>query len=126
MSSHLARLLVGLLLLLSLTLLVFPAPILAAPLIRAVVVSPTPVRDHHLATITAYTYPHAVCTTRVVYASGYPATSASLRPAVDAGSSGVAQWHWTPATRYPGPATAAVRCGLNGAAQTARATFLVQ
>jgi len=63
---------------------------------------------HQTGTVSVHTVAGATVSVSVTYASGYPATSASLQGTQTTNGSGNYTWHWTIETGTPGTATACV------------------
>jgi hypothetical protein len=102
------------------------APVAAAELPVHVVVAPNPVVRYTRATIMATARPGAQCTARVHYeATGYYATSRSLRAVQVADRAGHAAWSWASETRRPGTGVATVECTHNGVSGVGMARFVV-
>ncbi len=106
--------------------LVRPRPAPVPPLKVAVSVSPNPTSDGTPTSVDATTAPGASCVVSVRYASGYTAKSYSLRAAAPADASGSVSWTWTPATKYPGAATATVTCAKGSQRVTGVGSFTVE
>jgi hypothetical protein len=111
---------------LALVLSVQAAPVAAAALTVHVVVAPNPVVRHVKAFITATTKPGAQCTVRVLYeATGYYATSRSLRVVQVADRAGHVMWSWESATKRQGTGVATVECTHNAVSGVGMARFVV-
>jgi hypothetical protein len=111
-----------------------PAPVYTPPpmptslpslYVENVTVDPNPTSDGTLTTISADTTPGASCTVDVTYASGYEASSESLRVVETAGASGMVLWSWTPDTSQSGQARVAVSCSSGTLTDVTTAWFEV-
>lgn len=72
------------------------------------------------------TRPGAALTIRVVYCTGYPAVSRSLKGTQYADAGGSHVWTWTPETKCRGQATATVTASSNGQTVVRSTVFTVR
>jgi hypothetical protein len=82
--------------------------------------------DYSHGEVCVRTRPGAALTIRVVYCTGYPAVSRSLKGAQYADAGGAHVWTWKPETKCRGQATATVTARANGQTAMRSDVFIVR